>query len=271
MKKIILAIEVTHFPEEVFDFIKKIHEQEPVQLTGVFLPQAQLAEFYGYPYGVAGAYLPVLEDKNPDILAENINRFEQLCKINNISYSIHEDFYNSVNGSLKKESNYADLLILCSQQFYNEREDISVYLSKVLHDSLCPAIVLPENAHFPSNLILAFDGSEDSIFAIKQFAYLFPALTNLPVEIVYVHEDSGREIPDKALLKEWVERHFSRVTFAKIEINPEKYFATWISERKDTLLVCGSFARSGFSNLLNKSFVREVIANHELPVFVAHY
>lgn len=271
MKKVILAIEVNHFPQAAFDFVKKLNEQEAILLTGAFLPQAQLAEFYGYPYGVAGAYLSVLEDAEPSTLAKDIEQFEGFCKINNIKYCIHEDFFDSVTDSLKKESNYADLLILNSQQFYNENANTDTYLNKVLHESACPVVVLPENVSFPDNLTFAFDGSEDSLYAIKQFVYLFPSLTALPVEITYIHEDSQRGLPDEALMKEWANQHFSDFKFLRLEINPKKYFGTWISEKKGTLLVCGSFARSSFSNIVNRSFVRDVIERREIPIFVAHH
>jgi len=271
MKKVILAIEANHFPEAALNFVKELHQQEPILLAGAFLPQAQLAEFYSYPYGVAGPYLPVLEDTNPNSLAKDIQQFEEFCKSNNMRYSIHEDFYDSVTGSLKKEGIYADLAILSSSQFYSDSENSNTYLDKVLRESACPVVVLPENAGLPDNLIFAFDGSEDSLYAIKQFVYLFPFLAGLPVEITYVHEDAKQECPDEKLIKEWAGQHFTNVKLSKLEINAKKYFGTWISERKNTLLVCGSFARSGFSNILNRSFVKDVIARREIPVFIAHH
>lgn len=270
MKKIILAIEANHFPEAVLDFINELHKQQPILLAGAFLPQAQLAEFYSYPYGVAGPYLPVLEDTNPNSLAQDIQQFEEFCKSNNIRYCVHEDFYDSVTGSMKKESIYADLAVLSSSQFYNDSENSNTYLNRVLHGSACPVVVFPENAGFPNKLIFAFDGSEDSVYAIKQFVYLFPFLAGLPIEIVYVRDGAQQEVPDEALMKEWAEQHFTNVKMSRLEINPKKYFGTWISEKKNALLVCGSFARSGFSNMLSRSFVNEVIARREIPVFIAH-
>ena len=48
------------------------------------------------------------------------------------------------------------------------------YLKDVLHDVACPVLLVPEKFDFPESVILAYDGSEESVYAIKQFAYLFP-------------------------------------------------------------------------------------------------
>ena len=38
----------------------------------------------------------------------------------------------------------------------------------------------------------------------------------------------------------------------------------------NAILVSGSFGRSMFSEMFRKSFVSDVIAEHKLPVFIAH-
>ena len=39
-----------------------------------------------------------------------------------------------------------------------------------VHDAECPVLIVPEDCPFPVNVILAYDGSDDSVFAMKQFA-----------------------------------------------------------------------------------------------------
>jgi nucleotide-binding universal stress UspA family protein len=41
-------------------------------------------------------------------------------------------------------------------------------------------------------------------------------------------------------------------------------------KKRSALLVSGSYGRSGLSQLFKKSFVNEIIAEHRLPVFIAH-
>ena len=74
----------------------------------------------------------------------------------------------------------------------------------------------------------------------------------------------------EAFIEEWASRHFSNLTITSLKMDAGKYFATWMGDKKESLLVSGSFSRSGVSQLLRKSFVKEVIEAHKVPVFIAH-
>jgi hypothetical protein len=134
----------------------------------------------------------------------------------------------------------------------------------------CPILLVPEKYEFPKGVLLAYDGTDDSVFAIKQFAQLLPELKDLATLLVYVDENTNNDFPNKIQLEELLARHFSDLTLLKLEIDPKNYFNTWISEKKSFMLVCGSYGRSGLSLLFKHSFVRDIIAEHTLPVFIAH-
>jgi hypothetical protein len=66
MKKIILAFDGTHFSEGAFEFARRLNELQPVLLTGVFLPQAEIANLWSYADGVgvgAAPFIPLIESK----------------------------------------------------------------------------------------------------------------------------------------------------------------------------------------------------------------
>ena len=48
MKTIILAFDGVHFSEGAFEFARRLNESQPVLLTGVFLPQAELSNLWSY-------------------------------------------------------------------------------------------------------------------------------------------------------------------------------------------------------------------------------
>lgn len=273
MKKIILAFDGTHFSEGAFEFARRINELQPILLTGIFLPQTQLANLWSYAEGgVAGTYVPLLESDETEIIQQNIARFEKLCQGNGIDYRVHKDFYDLAIPELKKESLYADLLILGSEVFYENMGtgSPSEYLKDALHDVKCPVLLVPEKFAFPESIILAYNGKEDSVFAIKQFAYLFPELTSKQTVLVYANKEAEVDFPDKIQIEELAARHFSNLTLFKLEANPKKYFSSWILDKKSALLVCGSYGRPGISQLFKRSFIKGVIADHRLPVFIAH-
>ena len=273
MKKILLAFDGSNFSEGAFEFARSMNEMNHVMLTGVFLPQVNYANLWSYGNGMGGPlFIPLVEGDDEEAVNKNIERFESLCRKNIIEYRVHKDFDDFTMPGLKKETRFADLLIIGSGSFYKTlgTGEPNEALKEALHGVECPVIVVPEKFDFPKTNILAYDGSDSSVYAIKQFAYLFPELVNNKTLLVYAKEEGDNEIPDEAYIEELVARHFSDLTVTKLDINPNKYFATWLSEKKTAILVSGSFSRSPFSLLFKKSFIAGVIKEHNLPVFITH-
>jgi nucleotide-binding universal stress UspA family protein len=272
MKKILLAFEGTHFSDGAFEFARRLNELRPILLTGVFLPQTELANLWSYVDPVGVPFVPTIETEEGEIVYQNIARFERLCTGNNIDFRVHNDFYGLALAEIKKESRFADLLIIGSEVFYKNTgiKASYSYLKELLHDIACPVLIVPEKFDFPNSIILAYDGSEESVYAIKQFAYLFPELTENQTLLVYANEDDDKDFPDKFQIEELVIRHYSNLTLFKLDVNPRKYFKLWISEEKSAILVSGSYGHSGVSHLFKRSFVKDIITDQKLPVFIAH-
>jgi nucleotide-binding universal stress UspA family protein len=274
MKKILLAFDGTNFSEGAFNFASALNEVQPILLIGAFLPQTDYAGLWTYAGGgMAGSIaLPLAEDEDAEAVAKNIERFELLCKKNNIDYRVHKNFVDFALPELIKETRFADILIIGSESFYkySGTENLNDNLKDALREVECPVIVVPEKFDFPKNNILAYDGSESSAYAIKQFAYLFPELAANTTILIYASEKSDKEIPDTAYIEELAARHYNDLTITKLALNPKKYLATWISEEKKPILVSGSFGRKGIGGLFHKSFVSDVIREHNIPVFIAH-
>jgi hypothetical protein len=274
MKKVIIALDGDHFSQGAFSFAEKINESQKILLVGAFLPQVNFATLSNYPGGgIDGPWLaPVIESSDTEKYAVCRKTFIENCEKSQIEFRVHEDLKDFSLAELKKESRFADLLIIGSEAFYENigTEEPNIYLQEALHDIECPAVVVPEVYYFPENIILAYDGSESSVYAIKQFTYLFPELTSHKTIMVYAKDKDGEEIPDQDYIEELAARHFSNLTLEKLLINPIKYFDTWLLENKNAILVTGAFGRSDISRLLKKSFILDVLKHHKIPVFVAH-
>ncbi|NCU02449.1 MAG: universal stress protein [Chitinophagaceae bacterium] len=272
MKKILLAFDGTHFSNGAFEFARKLNELEPVLVTGAFLPQAQAASFWSYADGMSGPqFVPLYEDAGAEVTKANKAKFEELCQRNGMEYRVHEDLYDFALPELKTETRYADLLIIGSEVFYeNLGSSPNEYLQEILHKSECPVMVVPEKYDFPKTNVLCYDGTESSVYAIKQYAYLFPELVKRSTLLVYVNDDGNNEFPQQVNIEELVSRHFPDLTLMKLDMKPEKYFSNWINNRVSALIVTGSFGRSALSQLFRKSIASDVIAEHKLPVFIAH-
>jgi hypothetical protein len=273
MKKILLAFAGIRFSESVFSFVRRLNEQQPIMLVGVFLPEVMYSSIYSFSSGIPGNDLvPVISDEDSAIVEKNMTRFAELCQRNNITYRVHKDYDNIALPELKKETRFADLLILSSEKFFDSFSfnDPNPSLKDMLHATECAVVVVPEKFNFPDRTILAYDGSASSVYAIKQFAYLFPEMCGNETLLVYINEKDGTQLPDQQIIEELATQHFKNLEILSLQINARKYFNTWLIENKNALLVGGSFGRSPISELFHKSFVAEIISEHKFPVFIAH-
>jgi hypothetical protein len=272
MKKILIAFDGTQFSEGAFAFARSLNELQPILLVGAFIPQISYANLWSYAGAMAGpTFVPLLEAEDADVIQKNIQHFEELCQQHRIAYKVHKDFYDFALPELKRETRFADLLIISSMKFYENLvgEDPSEYMKDALHASECPVIVVPEEFDFPSRNILAYDGSDSSVFAIKQFAYLFPELCTNETLLVF-SKDKEVKLPYENFIEELASQHFPNLQLLKLDINPRKDFQNWICNNHNAMLICGAFGRSFFSQIVRRSFVSEIIAEHKLPVFITH-
>jgi nucleotide-binding universal stress UspA family protein len=276
MKKILLAFDGTNFSEGAFEFARRLNEIESVLVTGVFMPQVDYANLWSYAAaanaGAGLAYIPLLEDEESGLIKKNMEHFEELCQKNGIAYRLHQSLFDFALPEFKKESRFADVIILSGEIFYKGviESNQFQYLKDALHATESPVLIVPELYQFPDNNILAYDGSEESVYAIKQFAYIFPELAKNPTVLVFAEDEEDRDFPSKQQIMELAAQHYKDLTFHRLELNPRKYFSTWINDRKGSVLISGSFGRSVFSQTFRKSFAAEIIKEHLLPVFVAH-
>ena len=275
MKKVIIPFDGSHFSHGAIDFAIELNEWEPILLSGVFLPQLDFANIWSYGGGaMAGpVFLPSMEDVDVDAIERNIDRFKTICERNGVEHRVHKNFFEAAVPELRNESRFADLLIIGSEAFYENMgtNEPNTYLKDTLRQAECPVVIVPEQFTFPESVVLSYDGSESSVYAIKQFAYLFPQLTTKASLLVTAGtEDDEQEIPEASNIEELVARHFSDLTFMRLQIEPAKYFSTWLMYRKSTILISGSFGRSALSDFLKKSFISDVISTHRIPVFLTH-
>ncbi len=272
MKKVIVAFDGKHFSDGAFKFLSYLNEKQQILATGVFLPIVDYAELLYSLGGLSGPiYYRDIEGGDTAIMQKNIDRFKALCEHNGIEYRVHPDIERNVISEIKLESRYADLLVISSELFYKNlgKGTQDDYIEDVLHNAECPVILIPEHYHFPENVILAYDGSPSSVYAIKQFAYLLPEFTDLKTLLVFAGAETDN-IPGMDYIEELTARHFNDLDIHKLGIISNKYFNTWLRDHEKSILVTGAYGRSALSEILKKSFITEAIHDNKLPIFIAH-
>jgi hypothetical protein len=261
MKQVLIIGAGHHFPQGPFGFLRVMQEDERVHARALFFLPVDYSVLAAATSGIDLTPILELEDNEKEWITTHKTLFASQCEQQFISHSVHDHDEQWSREVLVKESRFADL-ILVSADF--------PYLREALHDAECPVMVVPENFSVPEHLFMAYDGGRESLYAIKQFCYLFPGLTDLPTEILYVRDDVTDNIPDLASLQEFSRLKFNSMSFSKLHFPAREYFATWISEKRNVLLVSGSYGRSQLSYLGKRSFAADIIHARQLPVFIAH-
>ena len=273
MKKILIAFNGAHFPTSSLDFAVDMNNDAPIMLTGIFLPSVDYANFLNFTYyglAVPPFYIDEYADDKQQI-EKNKEAFKAFCSRHNIKYRIHDEIMEDIIKGLCVETRFADMLVLNSLYFSEGLGDMvqDDYIEKTLHKAECPIVLLPAAYDAPENIVIAYDGSPSSMFAIKQFVYTLPHLTDLNTLIVYIGKED-HDIPSWELIKEYAPNHFNQLAIFKLDIDARKYLSSWMEERGATMLVCGAFGRSNFSQLFKETFVKELIQEAETPLYIAH-
>jgi hypothetical protein len=274
MKKIITVFDGTHYSGGAMNFILDLNHLSPVSVTGIFLNAVDSSALWANPMipGAAINYMTLPSDtaRTRQLQEQHMIKFEQECMRNDIPFRIHDDTDGNLFEELKKESKFADLMVISSELFYKQfGGQPNDYLKEVLHNSECPIMLVPENYVFPACNILTYDGTDSSVHAIKQFAYVLPELCKNRTILVSENGHTGL-LPDQIYIEELTLRHFQDLSIHIIEKNEQIDFSKWVGKQPVSIIVAGAYGRSEFSNLFKKSFVYELIKEHRSPIFVAH-
>jgi hypothetical protein len=272
MKKILFLCDGDNFSESTFEFIKQLSVHETISVKGLFFTPIDIEQM------VAISYVPIaepfikLKEKEKQMVQKSQKRFIRACEDAGLRHLVRV-YTNEWNRDIiEKESRYADLIVLSGELFCRDVQDQqpNYFMEETLRLAECPAVVVPENFRAIERVTIAYDGKKESMFALRQFANLFPDLMELPTDIVHIKNDGDDEIPDRDLLLEYTKAHFEAQYTSKLHFDPKRYFASWLDEKKNVFLVTGSFSRSPFSNTLKESFSTEIITRHGCPIFIAH-
>ena len=271
MKKILFLCDGDNYPRGAFQFLKMMNAQEPVFVKGIFFTPVDYEQLINLSYMPLTAPYERMKSAEIAELSKSREQFDHDCSLAGIRYIVSERDSEWNKELLVKESRYADCILISEELFCSQTLDSqpNFFMQELLRGSESPVIVVPEKFKAPERLVFAFDGKRESVYAMKQFTYLFPGLLELPAQFVYF-SPSGQPLPDEDLLQEYARWHVNAIGSASLEFDPKRYFSTWLEDRKNAFLITGSYSRSGFSTLLRPSFADNVIREHVCPVFIAH-
>jgi hypothetical protein len=261
MRKILLATNANNIKMSAIDFGCYIANLTKSPLTGVFLEKKNK---------VAKTLIPTREGYEC-ITAEdataNTNIFCNRCLHNDARYSAHHIYGNPLTEAIK-ESLYADVILADGNTSFSEDDGWpSQFIKDLLEDAKCPVIVTPFDFDEINEVVFAYDGTDSSIFAMKQFVYLFPQLNDIKITLLQVLKEDN-DITEKKRLKEFMMMYFDAVHYDTLRGDADtELFKKFLAQR-NKILVMGAYGRKKF---FSHSTADILLKTLNIPIFIAHY
>ncbi len=279
MKKIIAVIDGLKYSESTTNYAVHVAKRTGAHLVGVFLDDVTYHSYKIYELVDGGGYVNEEKmarlQKGDDKAREEATRtFSIACQEAGINYNVHHD-RNIAIRELLHESVFADLLVIESKETLTHYEEKlpTRFVRDLLSEVQCPVLVAPPNFTPFEKAVLLYDGEPASVYAIKNFSYLFAGLSDLEVEVVSVKSiRSTLHVPDNHLMKEYMKRHFPQATFTVLRGDVESEIVKQLKgSSKNLLIVLGAYNRGMVSRWFRPSMADVLMEELNKPLFISHH
>ena len=272
MKKILVVFYGVDYPEHIPDLAMKIAEEYRAVLHPVFIKPVHVRETLVYPFpndpSLPGPALGSEKDLKREIKTIEANRehFTQACTAQGIPFTLDEKTEVSLS-ELIDYSAFSDLVIA------DCREALEDYFFKdFLAHAQCPVLLFNRSAILPERIILTYDENPSSVYAMKQFSYLFPVWRNKETVLVTINPKEETGIEKGQHPREWLNLHFPKLDTLFMKGNPNEELVEFVERApQGTLVVMGAFGRKGLSALFHSSLSQVLLDQTRASLFIAHY
>jgi len=281
MEKILLVMEGSKQNTYAIDFACYLAKLTDSRLIGVFLEGAsdgsgpetvpvdkpELLHLDGSE--IAGCTL--VKEPGSDPVLQQVHRFREACLCREVPVRVHRDRGVPLEEMIL-ESRFSDLIVVDPETSFRrtEREFPGHFIQEVLPAAECPVVVSPYHFERMDEVIFAYDGSASSVFAIKQFTYLFPVFKNKKAVVVNVNKQERSAIDEQFKMKEWLSAHYQDVNFVILSGNASDELFGYLLQKKNAIVVLGAYGRGILSRFLKPSHASLLLRTINLPIFIAH-
>jgi nucleotide-binding universal stress UspA family protein len=281
MNKILAVFDGLKLSQSTADYAIFMAKQFNAHIVAVFLQDiAYRSEPIGvdiwWPYYTETDMdrLKTIEQKDVKTRAASVVKLTTLFERNGVHFTIHQNKYLAFT-ALLNESHFADLIVIEETAAFSnyDKKIPSRFVKDLLHDADCPVMLLPKKFRLPEKIVFAYDGSPSSVYAIRQFSYIFPQLNSLAAEIIYITlEKNSTHLPETHLIHELLKRKYPEVKQQVIrqDGDGQALLSYLAKETASCIVVMGAYKRSALSMLLHRSEADILIKELELPLFIAH-
>jgi nucleotide-binding universal stress UspA family protein len=278
MEHILLVMDGTKRDLSTLDFacyLAGVTHSKITALFGAHIEESEIPvrkELFALPYVETIVASDIRENREiMKSVEDNQIWFEEACGNRSVNCHIRRNLKISVSDIIK-ESRFADVLIVSPETSIPYRNDGSPtdFVREILAAAECPVILSPYSFDGISEIVFPYDGSEASIFAIKQFMHIFPELNSKTVYLIQVDQKPGQPIKENDRIVALLTSHYSNVKFVHLTGDPENELFNFLLLKKEMFVVMGAFGRNAISSFIRRSTAELSLRLINLPFFVAH-
>jgi len=277
MKKIMIAIDAEKPDPQSLAFGCYLAALTSSELAGIFLENLPVENKPGLKFAYGGAYVETIDPADSQetefklkMCAENIRQFKTACEEQGVAYRVHRA-QGAPEKELLAESRYADVIVTGPALFASSALEMPAGPVKdLLAQSECPVMITAHHSEPIENILFAYDGSASSVFAIKQFTYLFPELRNAEITVLQADEHAAFSEEQKGKIYEYLKAHYRCINFKDLHGKAADELFDYTLRQANACLVMGAFGRSWLSSLFKASTADLLIKINNLPVFITH-
>lgn len=281
MEKILILTDALNYRPEILDFAAYIAKLGKSKLVGVFIESQDLdtiptvKTFGGTPYVEEIIMDSDERKKRFDLVNKNIAAFKGGCAQREVTADAHHDIGDPLEKVID-ESRYADLVIVDSSLSLDNDDSVpSKFVMDVLAKAECPVLIAPELFEQVDEIVLAYDGSASSVFAIKQLYYQLPKLADKRLVILHINKEKiDKWDKQHDYFREWLNMHFGNVSFLELTGDARDILFEYFMSRREQvnqMLVTGAFGRSFLSRFIKPGAADLVLKAIDIPIFVSHH
>ncbi len=279
VENIFLAIDATNINMSALDFACYLGRLTQSKVTGIFLERGDTDERAVSKEMQGRRYFNRVGDEYATQVAEKINSseaniaiFRETCERKRVQYAIHRD-RGVPAAEMIAESRYADIIVTDAATSFRKVSEgpPTNFVRDLLTNAECPVIIAPESFEGVDRIIFAYDGSASSVFAMKQFTYLFPRFEDRNVTVFHVNENRELVEDEKRKVAEWLENHYAAVCFETVAGSACNELFSYLLLKKNVFIVMGAYGRSSFSQFCKNSHADILMKTITQPIFIAHH
>jgi len=248
------------------------------KLSAVFLENRRIArqlafEAIGEPAFLAKQTLQeatLEQSANHAVREKNMLRFKELATEEGVPSAIYLDKGVPAK-ELIAESLFADLLILDANTFGDIAGDPpSGFVKDIVHNGGCPVLIAPENFNGIDNIVFCYDGGRSSLYAMKQFAHLFPGLAHQRTKVVDLHPDTTSSL-DQARIVTWLKTHYAGVDWLAVRPDEAAALFRFLGEKGDDIVVMGAYGKGLLSSFFPEDWQLGITRTTPIPLFITQH